>query len=87
LKINAIASRGTRRDFIDLYWVAKDLGLVELLDLFETKYASSNYSMMHILKALSYFRDAEKDPMPDMLMDCSWDEVKRFFLKETTSSA
>ncbi len=56
-------------------------------DLFETKYASSNYSMMHILKALSYFRDAEKDPMPDMLMDCSWDEVKRFFLKETTSSA
>ncbi len=35
--------------------------------------------MLHILKSLSYFEDAEPDPMPQMLVPCRWQDVKRFF--------
>jgi len=79
-KISAIASRGTKRDFIDLYVVSKQYGLSHLLDLFKSKYAQAQYSIVHILKSLVYFEDAEKDPMPDMLAAISWEQVKRFFI-------
>jgi len=35
-----------------------------------------------LLKSLTYFKDAEKDPTPDMLIPLSWDEVKAFFTEE-----
>ena len=34
---------------------------------------------MHILKSLTFFEDAEKDPLPNMLVAIDWNEVKRFF--------
>ena len=38
------------------------------------------YNKLHILRSLTFFRDAEKDPMPRMLIALDWDEVKQFFL-------
>ncbi|HEX9724464.1 MAG TPA: nucleotidyl transferase AbiEii/AbiGii toxin family protein [Vicinamibacteria bacterium] len=82
MKISAISSRGTRRDFTDLYWVCKTYGLDELLGLFERKYASVRFNRVHVLKSLVYFEDAEKDPPPALLIDLSWQELKDFFLRE-----
>ena len=82
MKVSAIASRGTKRDFVDLYVCAKQLGLAEILRLFDKKYAQSNFSRIHILKSLTFFSDAEKDPMPHMLVALGWDTVKQFFLME-----
>lgn len=82
MKLSALASRGTKRDFVDLYVCAKRYGLKEILRMFETKYAQTHYSKPHILKSLTFFTDAEKDPMPNMLEEISWDEVKQFFLYE-----
>ncbi|PIU54826.1 MAG: hypothetical protein COS89_09000 [Deltaproteobacteria bacterium CG07_land_8_20_14_0_80_38_7] len=31
----------------------------------------------HLLKSLTYFGDAEKQPMPKMLIEVSWNEVKK----------
>ena len=81
MKIEAISSRGTKRDFIDLYVAAKEVSLKELLIQFETKYSALNYNMMHIKKSLLYFDDAEDEPMPKMLTPISWEEVKNFFKK------
>ena len=39
----------------------------ELLGMFQRKYARTGYNRVHILKSLTYFDDAEKDPMPHML--------------------
>ena len=83
MKVSAIASRGTKRDFIDLYIAAQRFGLAELFRLFERKYAQVKYQQMHLLKSLVFFEDAEKDPMPDMLVPLDWNEVKQFFLQET----
>jgi hypothetical protein len=82
MKISAVASRGTRRDFVDLYTLAKTEGLRTLLERFERKFAQAHYNLVHVLKSLVYFTDAEKDPMPDMLVPLSWDDVKQFFTAE-----
>jgi hypothetical protein len=82
MKISAIAGRGTKRDFVDLYAVSKHYEFDQLLAWFKEKYARANYSMVHVLKSLTYFEDAEKDPMPDMLVKLTWERVKQHFAAE-----
>ena len=83
MKIDAISSRGTKRDFIDLFFICKELiSLNNLLSLFKRKYKSVNYNMIHILKSLVYFEDAENNPMPMLIVHISWQEVKSFFKEE-----
>jgi hypothetical protein len=84
MKLSAVASRGTKRDFIDLYAVAKLYGLAQLLEWFKQKYAGVSHSLTHLLKSLTWFEDAEKDPMPDLLAPLPWEEVKRFFQSEAS---
>jgi len=82
MKLSALASRGSRRDFVDLYAAAQRYGLPRLLEFFQRKFAQANYSVIHVQKSLVYFVDAEKEPMPAMLLPLSWGEVKAFFLRE-----
>lgn len=85
-KLAAIAQRGSRRDFIDLYWVCREgFTLRDGLKKFREKYGPANYSPYHLLKSLVFFADAEKEPMPKMLRAVSWREVKRFFEVEVAS--
>jgi len=77
MKIDAISSRGSKKDFIDLYFLLKKYSLKKILSLFDKKYQEIEYSQLHILKSLIYFQDAERDPMPLMLKSVNWDEVKR----------
>lgn len=87
MKLSAIASRGTRRDFLDLFAVARTHSLAALLEMFERKYRAVPHSRLHLLKSLVYFDDAEKDPVPQMLVSSDWDEVKRFFVMQVTRLA
>lgn len=79
MKVEAIASRGSRRDFVDLYLAAEAYGLRAILDWFAVKYASAKYSRMHLLKSLTYFQDAELEPRPNMLVPLDWPTVTQFF--------
>ncbi|MDP3772577.1 MAG: nucleotidyl transferase AbiEii/AbiGii toxin family protein [bacterium] len=85
MKLDALASRGLKRDFFDLYTILHktDLSLSDLLRIFEKKFSSVRYNMMHIKKGLVYFVDAEHDPMPNMLEPIAWETVRDFFLTET----
>jgi len=83
MKLDAIASRGKKRDFIDLYFICQDvMGLGEILPLVEPKYAGVTYNLVHLLKSLIYFEDADADPMPQMLRPVTWPDVRRFFERE-----
>ena len=84
MKLSAIASRGTKRDFVDLYVASDQYGLAQLLECFKQKYPEVNYSLTHLLKSLTWFEDADKEPMPDMLAPLSWEGVKRFFRSEAS---
>ena len=80
MKLDAIGNRGSRRDFVDLYLAATTYGLRQILDWFTVKYASVSYSRTHLFKALTYVEDAEREPMPAMLVPLEWMEVKQYFL-------
>ncbi|QLG69505.1 MAG: hypothetical protein CH104c_0273 [Candidatus Woesebacteria bacterium] len=83
MKLSAISSRGSKKDFIDLYFILQKFGLGELLALFEKKFKGVNYQMSHILKSLVYFEEAEKQPDPEFLVDVDWNEVRKT-LEEST---
>lgn len=82
MKLDAIGSRGIKRDFIDLYFICKDKAnmLCDLIRYYSRKYNIKN--TVHIIKSLTYFEDAEDQAMPKMLKPCNWNDVKRFFEKE-----
>lgn len=84
MKLEAIASRGKKRDFFDVYALAQEgHSLNEMLLWFQKKYQSIHYNQLHLIKSLVYFDDAEPDPDPLLLKPMKWSEVKRFFRHET----
>ena len=76
MKIAAIIGRGTKKDFIDMYFLLRQYSLKEILDLYLQKYPDG--SLFIALKSLSYFEDAESNPMPAMFEDVKWPEVKAY---------
>lgn len=83
MKVAAIIGRGTKKDFIDLYFLLKQFSLKEILELYLQKYPDG--SLFIALKSLSYFEDADADPMPVMFEDIEWTDVKSF-IRETIST-
>lgn len=86
-KIGAISSRGTKRDFVDLYYLlqSKKLGdLSDFLKFYNQRFRNLASQRLHILKSLDYFIDAEKDERePKMLaQDYSWKQIKDFLRRE-----
>jgi len=74
MKLSAITNRGTKKDFIDYYFLLKRYSLTELIELYRQKY--SDAQLFTSIKSLSYFEDAESAPMPDMIVPVDWDVVK-----------
>jgi hypothetical protein len=84
MKVAAISERGRKRDFVDLYFLAKKaFTLEEALSFYDQKYGNLANQLSHVLKSLYYFEDAEEDEMPEMLARVSWPEIKKFFGEET----
>jgi len=69
---------------VDLYAYAQQFGLGALLQFFERKYAQTRYNKLYILNSLTFLEDAEKDPMPNMLVPIAWEQVKEFFVRQTS---
>jgi hypothetical protein len=55
MKIHAIEGRGTRRDFVDVYFPAKKYTLEEMLEFYQKKYAVPEDHLYSILRSLDYF--------------------------------
>lgn len=83
MKIAAIGDRGTKRDFIDLFFLRKKYSLQQMLDLYNDKYGDLEEKAYHLLRSLNYFEDAQPEPMPKMIKDVDWDEVKKYFFTES----
>lgn len=83
MKLKAISSRGSRKDFIDLYTILRSGPVLnDYFELLPKKYNKDNLNDYHILKSLTYFDDAEKEPMSEMLEPFNWEECKAFFVRE-----
>ncbi len=82
MKIAAIAGRGSRKDFVDLFFILSgSLTLRQSLELVAQKYGANRVNRYHLLKSLVYFDDAEREPMPRMLAPVDWEACKRFFVQ------
>ena len=71
------------RDFVDLYFVCQSrMTLAEALEWHSRKFADLNINVLHLIRSLVYFEDAEADPTPEMLEPVSWPDMRRFFERE-----
>ena len=80
MKITAIIGRGTKKDFIDIAFLLHHFSLEEILHFYAAKYNDSSVFMA--MKSVAYFDDAEADPMPDMFVNQSWQQVKAYILSK-----
>lgn len=83
MKINAIEGRGSKKDFIDLYFLLKHYTLQEILDFYCHKYPEN--SVFRAILSLSYFDDADSQMMPKMFMEDDWNHMKNY-LSEVVKS-
>ena len=79
MKVNAIQGRGTRKDFVDMYFLIRRYGLDQVMRFYMAKYP--DYSEYRAMLSLTYFEDAEKSPMPEMFVNVSWEEMKQCILE------
>lgn len=85
-KLHAILDRGTRRDFFDLYVILQHqrLGIAECLAAMRTVYAQPINEPL-LLRALTYFQDADREaPLPNEGAG-DWETVKDYFLTRVGS--
>lgn len=84
MKIAAIVQRGTKRDFIDSYYLLQRFSLRDIIGFTIKKYPG--YQKMLILRALIYFRDAEKEKYKRQINvfdpNFSWEEAKKKIFEE-----
>lgn len=81
MKLMAIARRGVKKDFIDLYFILEHYSLAELVEIFESKLPGID--MFHILKSLTYFDDADPDADPKMFKKVTWPRIKQTISEKT----
>ena len=76
MKLAAIASRGSQKDFIDLWLLTtRYWSLPVCLELYRKKFAARDVG--HVVRSLTYFDDADEEPPLRLLIDLDWNEVKR----------
>ena len=74
MKLAAITGRGSKKDFIDLYFILQKYTLGKIIEFYQEKYTDG--SVFLVLKSLSYFDDADMEIMPKMFDKISWEEIK-----------
>ncbi len=80
MKLSAIAQRGARKDFCDLYALGKtSFALQEMLGLYQKKFNIRDIGS--VLYGLVYFDDAENERMPRMLWNVNWRDIKKTVLE------
>ena len=84
-KLQTIGMRGSKKDFIDLFFILKIYSLEVLLEKLKEKYQKVNYSTTHIFKSLMYFVDAEDQPMPRMHQTINWETIKEDIVQAVRS--
>lgn len=82
MKLSAIAQRGIRRDFVDLWCICQKIPLEDLLTAASEKFAAREDYDAVLLRALSYFEDAEAQAMLRLRQPVRWETIRAFFESE-----
>lgn len=85
MKLGALSRRGLRRDFWDLAEIVRRgaVTFVEACRAYRERYGVAEADLYHVLRALTWFEDAERDPaFPSGLSEAAWRDIKAFFVRE-----
>ena len=83
MKLAALAGRGSRKDFVDLYFYAREVApLEETFVDFRRKYQGISVDPYHLLRSLAFFDDAEAEAMLELLVPVDWEAIRSFFRTE-----
>jgi len=80
MKLAAIVQRGSKKDFIDIYALIREgYALTELLRLYQEKFHFSEIG--HVIIALAYFDDANRERLPKMIWKADWKTIRQTLQK------
>src|SRR5262249_33639420 len=82
MKLGALISRATRRDFVDLYLLCRELPLPDLLDRAGDKFGHVRDFPLQALKGLADLSQIEGEPMPRLACPLPWVEVEAWLREE-----
>ena len=74
MKVNAVIGRGTKKDFVDVYFLLRHFTFDEIMQFYLQKYTDG--SEYRALLSMTYFEDADLQPMPFMFQQVGWDTIK-----------
>lgn len=75
MKLSAVAQRGAKKDFVDIYGLGKrGHSLEQMLQWYRQKFETTDIT--HLVRSLSYFDDSIQERLPKMLWDVNWRTVK-----------
>ena len=78
MKLAAVAQRGARKDFVDLYWILKEVfSLQQVVEMYCKKYQVDDIA--HVLYSLTYFDDADAERSPRLSRPARWSNIKNAF--------
>ena len=79
MKIIAISQRGTKRDFVDMYFILQKIPFYKVAEHMVRRFGKGRVNPILIGKALSYFADADSNPEPEYIKKVKWEKIKTFF--------
>ena len=86
MKVIAIIQRARQRDFVDMYYLIKYLGIKRILDSVYGKYPWYLDNNMIIFKSLTYFEEADTDSDASRITvfdtQITWEYVKKEIKEE-----
>ena len=85
MKLGAIISRGTRRDFVDLYLLCQEIELSQLLEKAPDKFGHVDDFALQALKGLADLSLTEGEPMPTLTVPLEWKTVRTWLDNQVRS--
>jgi hypothetical protein len=80
MKLDALVGRGSRKDFYDVYALAQQIPLPDLLARAELKYPYVRDFALMAVESMVLFENADRDLQPDLLIETPWPEIRQFFV-------
>ena len=79
MKLMALMQRGAKRDYVDLYWILRDIPFSKIAENMVKRYGSNRVNPLVVGKALVFFQDADADPDPEYLGNhIAWSKIKKY---------
>lgn len=80
MKIIAVSQRGTKRDFVDMYFILQNIPFHKVAEHMVRRFGKERVNPVLIGKALAYFADADSNPEPEYIkIMVKWEKIKTFF--------